>query len=200
MKPLALIGGGGHAMSLLEMMPPDFAVCGYVDNHEVDGMTVPYLGNDDCFQLSDPHMPVHIALVWGGITDMTLRHRIIERYRSHPAPTLIASSAIVTQGSHIGRGCAVMHRAVVNGAAVGDYCVINTGAIIEHGVTIGENSFIGPGAVICGNVTIGRDCIIGAGATIRNGVNIVSSTTIGLGAAVVNDITQSGVYVGIPAK
>ena len=34
-----------------------------------------------------------------------------------------------------------MHGAIVNGASVGDFCIINTGAVIEHGVTLGRNVF-----------------------------------------------------------
>lgn len=200
MTPIALIGGGGHARSVMEMMPDGFTVCGYVDNAPIEDMTSTWLGNDDSFQAESPECPVHISLVWGSATDMSLRRRLIERYRKHPAPTLIASSAIVTPHTEIGRGCAVMHRAVINGAKVGDYCVINTGAIIEHGVRLGENVFVGPGAVICGGVTIGNDCIIGAGATIRNGVTIAAGVTVGMGAAVTSDITAAGTYAGVPAK
>ncbi|MDE6508608.1 MAG: transferase, partial [Muribaculaceae bacterium] len=144
--------------------------------------------------------PIHISLVWGSEGDMSLRRKLIERYRHQPTETLVASTAVITPHSSIGTGCAVMHRAVINGASIGDYSIVNTGAIIEHGVILGENVFVGPGAVICGNAVIGNDCIIGAGAIIKNGVSIVAGTVIGLGAAVISDVTVSGVYSGIPAK
>lgn len=200
MTPLALIGGGGHALSLLEMMPENMAVCGYVDHAPVEGMSLTWLGTDDKFLSENTDCPIHISLVWGSDGDMSLRRKLIERYRHQPTETLVASTAVITPHSSIGTGCAVMHRAVINGASIGDYSIVNTGAIIEHGVILGENVFVGPGAVICGNAVIGNDCIIGAGAIIKNGVSIVAGTVIGLGAAVISDITVSGVYSGIPAK
>lgn len=200
MTPLTLIGGGGHALSLLEMMPENIAVCGYVDNHQAEGMPVTWLGTDDAF-LSDNHdCPVHISLVWGADGDMSLRRKLIEKYRSHKTLTLVASTAVVSKHSQIGHGCAVMHRTVINGATIGDYSIVNTGAIIEHGVKLGENVFIGPGAVICGNAVIGDDCIIGAGAIVKNGISIAPHSIVGLGAAVVSDITEPGIYTGVPAK
>ena len=42
--------------------------------------------------------------------------------------------------------------------------------------------------------------IIGAGAIIRDDVKICSDVVIGMGSIVTHDITQTGVYVGCPAK
>jgi serine acetyltransferase len=45
------------------------------------------------------------------------------------------------------------------------------------------------------------DCVyIGTNAVIREGVHICDGVTIGAGAVVLNDITESGVYAGVPAK
>lgn len=200
MKPIALIGGGGHAHSLMEMMPANMVVVGYADSHPVEDMPVPYLGTDEQFLHSDPGMDVQIALVWGSGANMKLRRKLIDLYSSNPSPTLVAPSAMLTPNAKVGKGCAIMHRAVINGAEIGNYCVVNTGAIVEHGAHLADNVFIGPGAVICGGVSIGADTIVGAGATVRNGVTIVPGTVIGMGAAVVADITKPGVYVGVPAK
>lgn len=197
---IVLIGGGGHALSVMSMLPDGIEVAGYVDNKPVADMPVPYLGTDSDLLASEADVAIHLALVWGRTTDMRLRRKLIDLYRSFSSPTIVAPSALITETSTIGRGCAVMHRAVINGARIGHYSVINTGAIIEHGVTLGENVFIGPGAVICGGVTIGNDSIIGAGATVRQGINIASGSVVGMGAAVVRDITEPGLYTGIPAK
>ena len=197
---IVLIVGGGHALSVMSMLNDSIEVIGYVDHKPVADMPVPYLGTDNDLLASGQEVAIHHALVWGRSTDMRLRRKLIELYRTYSSPTLVAPSALITENSTVGRGCAIMHRAVVNGARIGDFCVINTGAIIEHGVTLGENVFIGPGAVICGGVTIGNDTIIGAGATVRQGIKIAAESVVGIGAAVVKDITESGVYTGIPAK
>ena len=181
---LALIGGGGHAVSLMEMMPCGYSVAGYVDFEPCDGL----------------EMPVHIAVVMGRDGNMKVRRGIIDRYACREMPVIVSSSALVTSHVIIGRGSAVMHRVVINGANIGECNVINTGAIIEHGVSTGSNVFIGPGAVICGGVTIGSDVMIGAGAVIRNNVAIPSGTVIGMGSVVTKSIDKSGVYAGNPCK
>ena len=63
-----------------------------------------------------------------------------------------------------------------------------------------DNVFVGPNATICGGVNIGNNVLIGAGAIIRDDVKICSDVVIGMGSIVTHDITQTGVYVGCPAK
>ncbi|MDE7024699.1 MAG: transferase [Paramuribaculum sp.] len=197
---LALIGGGGHAVSLMEMMPCGYSVAGYVDFEPCDGLELPWLGTDCEFMARYPSMPVHIAVVMGRDGNMKVRRGIIDRYACREMPVIVSSSALVTSHVIIGRGSAVMHRVVINGANIGECNVINTGAIIEHGVSTGSNVFIGPGAVICGGVTIGSDVMIGAGAVIRSNVAIPSGTVIGMGSVVTKSIDKSGVYAGNPCK
>lgn len=187
-------------MSVLSAVPRGEQVAGYVDFHVSDGMQVPYSGTDDEFKsaVSPDDARVHITVVAG--TDMSVRRRIIDSYGAYRPATVIASTAIVLPGSQIGVGSAVMHGAVINGAHVGRHCIVNTGAIVEHGVTLGDNVFVGPGAVICGGVAVGDDVFIGAGATVRNCVTIASGCTVGLGAAVTRSLTEAGVYTGVPAR
>ncbi len=48
-KKLALIGGGGHALSLLDILQPPLMVAGYVDFGISPKMPIPFLGNDSEF-------------------------------------------------------------------------------------------------------------------------------------------------------
>lgn len=187
-------------MSLLSMMPRDIRVLGYVDMARNEHLDLPWLGDDALFAQSHTDTPVHIAVVMGRGGDMTLRRKIIERYEDRQMPVLVAETALVTPTALIGKGSAIMHRAVINGADLGCCNVVNTGAIVEHGVKTGSNVFIGPGAVICGGVTIGNDVMIGAGAVVRNNVTIASGSVIGMGSVVTKNIEQSGVYAGNPCR
>ncbi len=202
MIPLVFIGGGGHALSVLGMLGAGYAVNGYVDACQIDGFPAEWLGTDSEFMASyaPEDTPVHIAVIMGHDSSLSVRAGIINRYRKYAAPVLVAETAVVTPFSTVGRGSAVMHRAVVNGACLGDYNVVNTGAIVEHGVITGENVFIGPGAVVCGGVKIGNNVMVGAGAVIRNNVSIPSGTIIGISAAITKNLPEQGVYAGVPAK
>ena len=42
--------------------------------------------------------------------------------------------------------------------------------------------------------------MLGVGSAVKNNVSITSDCTIGAGAVVVDNIEESGTYVGVPAK
>lgn len=196
-----IIGGGGHARSLIAMAPEALRPLYYVDPEERLGLV--RLGDDDAF-LADSRftdVPVIIGYVATNGTSMAVRRRIIERYAGRRFATIVADDATVAPDAVLGRGTAVFHRAVVNtGAFLGDHVVVNTAAVVEHDVTVGENTFIGPGAVLCGGVTVGRDVFIGAGAVLRPGVSVCDGATVAMGAAVFRNIRKPGVYIGNPAE
>lgn len=195
---IVLLGGGGHALSLLEAMPAAVAVKGYTAPEPSLGMPVRWLGIDKDFrELYTPgEVRLLCAFVYGGRPDLELRRRIIGEYAGWHFYTLVAPTATVTRFSRLGEGTEVMHRAVVNRATLGRHCVVNTGAVVEHDCRIADNVFIGPGAVLGGEVSVGADSFIGLGAMVRNGVSIPPGTVVGMGAVITSDISEPGVYVG----
>jgi UDP-3-O-[3-hydroxymyristoyl] glucosamine N-acyltransferase LpxD len=71
---------------------------------------------------------------------------------------------------------------------------------IGHNSSIGANTVIATGAVIGGSVHMGSNCWVGLNATIRNGISICDDVVVGMATCVTKDITESGVYAGVPAK
>ena len=57
-----------------------------------------------------------------------------------------------------------------------------------------------PNAVVGGNVTINNKVYMGSCSNIKEKIKIIDNTIIGMNAAVVKNITESGTYVGVPAK
>lgn len=202
-KKLALIGGGGHALSLLDILPSPLKAAGYVDFTPKPEMPLPFVGDDNTFTGTCPadEWEIIVTLVSGASCDLSTRRKVIEKYVTYDSPVIVASSAIVSPTATLGAGTAVFHRAIVNArATVGRHCVINTGAIVEHCCTTGDNVFIGPGVIMCGNVIIGDDSYAGAGAIFKPGVKVCPHCVIGAGAVVTKDITLPGTYVGAPAR
>lgn len=199
---IVLAGGGGHALSILEMSDPDdFA--GYIALTPSEAMPLEWLGNDTAVKkLAQEGYVFHMAFVYSGLPIMHKRRQLIEQYESQGARfiSLIAPSAIVSRNSHIGDGTAVLSGAIINRAVIKENVVVNSGAIVEHDCYIGANSFIGPGAVIGGAVSIGEDCFIGLGAKIKNCVTIASGVTVAMGAVVTRDLLQPGIYHGTPLR
>jgi len=89
---------------------------------------------------------------------------------------------------------------VMNHSRIGDQCIINTRALVEHDCVVENGAEIGPGAVLCGRVRVGAHSWIGANATIRPSITIGANTIIGAGAVVVKDIPSGVLAVGVPAK
>ena len=199
-RPLILIGGGGHALSVAAALAPR-EVAGYIDLQASDSMPWRYLGNDDVFLSNPSPGAVVITLVSGSDCNLKNRRRLIDRYEWLINEWFAAESAEIDPSAQIGDGTVVMRKAVINcRCKTGRHCIVNTSAVVEHDCKLGDNVFIGPGAVICGGVTIGDDVYIGANATVHPGTIIASGSVIGLGAAVVSDIVEAGVYAGVPAK
>lgn len=110
-------------------------------------------------------------------------------------------TALVCKTVTYGEGLQVMPAVIVhNDVIIGDQCIINTHALVEHDCVLKDGVEIGPGAVLCGRVHVGKNSWIGANATVRPRVIIGDNSIIGAGAVVVSDIPSNVVAVGVPAK
>lgn len=204
MKPIVLVGGGGHCRSVIEAA--ESSGC------EIRGiLDLPQYFGDSCLGYrvigTDSDIPLYVddcefIITLGFITDPEHRiqlHKLIDNAGGKLA-TVIASTANVSRHAGIGEGTVVLHNANINaGARIGKGCIINTGADIEHDVSIGDYCHISTGALVNGDCRIGKATFIGSGSVIANGVSISDHVVVGAGAAVCADIADKGTYVGVPA-
>ena len=202
MKDVILIGGGGHALSLLEMLDDYGVFIGYSDIKENPSMPLPYLGTDDevLEKYSADDYRVHNAVVYTDKVNLDSRKACIQKFLKYKTISFVASTAIVSPNAVIGDGVAVLHRCVINRALIGVYSIINTGTVIEHDCVLGTNVFVASGCIICGGTSIGNNVFIGTGSVIRDGITIADDVIIGMGSVVTKDLTKSGIYFGNPAK
>ena len=130
------------------------------------------------------------------------RRRKAEQIAGSKLYTAVHPTSVISKiDTEIGEGTVVMPNAVVNaGTHIGKHCVVNSGAIMEHDDRIGDFSHISVGAKLGGMVNIGENCWIGIGANVRNVISVCDNAVIGCGACVVENITEAGTYVGIPAR
>jgi sugar O-acyltransferase (sialic acid O-acetyltransferase NeuD family) len=207
MKPIILIGGGGHCKACIEVIEhqKQLVIEGIVEAHgskSVNVLGYPVVGNDDdlpglartssCFLITIGH-----------IRSATKRRDLYYRVKGLGAtfPTIISPSACVSPHASVGDGTIVMHNAVVNaGVTVGENCIVNTGAIVEHDSMVAAHCHVSTGAIVNGGCDIEEECFIGSGSVVLQGLRIAKGTVIGAGALVVAPIVESGVYVGQPAK
>ena len=197
MRKLAIIGAGGHGKVVADIaLKSGYSEIVFLDDdeniHEYGGYLV--VGKSAEAGKLDADIIV-------GIGSSSVRKRIQESVAASKIATLIHPDAVVAEDIVMGAGTVVMAGAVINpGARIGMGCIINTCSSVDHDCKVKDYVHIAVGSHLCGAVTVGDGTWIGAGATVSNNVSICSDCMIGAGAVVIDDIKESGTYVGVPAR
>jgi sugar O-acyltransferase (sialic acid O-acetyltransferase NeuD family) len=161
------------------------------------------MGIDVIGTTKDVHKFIDSHDVIVGIGNNSTREKIQNMLEKLGAsiPVLIHPSAIIGNDVEIGIGTVVMAGVVINCCTkIGKGCIINTSATIGHDNIIEDFVHISPGAHLAGTVKVGQGSWLGIGSIVRNNIIITQNVNIGAGAVVVKNITESGTYIGIPAK
>lgn len=205
---IILLGGGGHAKVLIELIMRDgrYEIIGILDSQlKIRSLVrdVPVLGDDGL--LAELYkIGVNRACIGvGSVKDNTRRKRLYERVKQYnfSVPCLIHPSAIISENAKVSEGVQIMAGAIVQtGSKIGENTIVNTGSIIEHDCNIGEHVHICSGAVISGGCTIDKGVFIGAGATVIQGVKIGRDSIVAAGAVVTRDVPDGAKVMGVPAK
>jgi len=190
-QPLLLIGCGGHARSLIDVVESscNWHIMGLVGLPEEVGREVlgyPVLGSEEDLSTLRQRCP-NALLAVGQIGLSPHRPRLaIDLERCDFAmPVVVSSYAHVSRHAVLGAGTTVGHEVIVNaGARVGDHCILNTKALIEHDVVIGDYCHISTGALINGGVQLGSRSFIGSGAVLRDGLTLPAETVVSAGKRV----------------
>ena len=194
---LVIIGAGGHGKVIADIALKNGYkdICFVDDNVDGDCMGYPSVGKScDLEQLNNGETDFVIA-----IGDNQIRKRIAEQHKLNWV-TLIHPSAQIAYGVLIGIGSVVMAGAVINPeATIGQHCIINTCAVIEHDNQLSDYVHVSPNATLGGTVHVGSCTQIGVGATVRNNISIGNNILVGAGSVVIKNLSFSGIYVGIPA-
>lgn len=202
MKPLILIGAGGHCRSVIEAAESNGRrIAGILDRPGIESAGVsgyPVLGCDDDISqyVAECEFVVTLGMVKSAERRRQLHQLVLAAGGS--LATVIASTAFVSPRAELGAGTVVLHQAVVNaGAVVGTGCIINTAAVVEHDARVGNYTHISTGAIVNGGAAVGAACMVGSHATLLHGVTVCDQTVIGAAATVVGPITTPGTYTGI---
>lgn len=190
MQDIVLIGGGGHAKSVIDIIECEnkFNIIGIIDTAENIGKNVlgyKIIGTDENLkEIFQNCKNAHISI--GQIKTNEPRKRIFEILKNigFNLPVIISPFAYVSKHATIGEGSIIMHNALINsGAVVGKNCIINTKALIEHDAKIGNHCHISTASVINGGVIIADDTFFGSNATSKEYINIGENCVVGGGCS-----------------
>ena len=142
-----------------------------------------------CITIGNPHgrvrLTLHNRLTEEGLTSTMVIH-----------PTAwVADNAVIETGAQILAGAVVAAE-----VRIGQQCIINTRASVDHETILGDGVEVSPGATLCGLVRVGDNAWIGAGATILPRVEIGPNAVVGAGAVVTKDVPEGATVVGVPAR
>jgi len=123
--------------------------------------------------------------------------------------------ASVIRGATIGEYCNIGANALLDGAVLGDRCIVQSGARIYTGTVIGNDCFIGPNAVFCNDmwpeyskdgysiafyrkngpaIVIGNGASIGANAVVLPGVVVGHNSIVAAGAVVDRNVPDGMLF------
>jgi sugar O-acyltransferase (sialic acid O-acetyltransferase NeuD family) len=187
---LALFGYGGHAREAACQIEQE--VTFFVDDK---------YANDVAKPISEFNPEEYMMIV--AVADSKDRADIVAKLPKetkyftfiHPSVHIMDDNIQVGVGSFIGA-----NSILTTNIKLGNHALLNRGNHIGHDSVAGNFFSMMPNAVVGGNVTIGDNVYLGSCSNIREKINITSDVLIGMNAAVVTNLTESGVYVGVPAK
>ena len=204
MKPLILIGGGGHCKSVIEAAESQGReILGVLDMPEDLGkeiLSTKVIGTDDDI----PHYvdKAEFVITVGFIKNPATRIKLYNKVKEAGGKlaTVIASTAHVSKYAEIGEGTVVLHQAFVNAdAKVGCNVILNNFVSIEHDAVIGDQCHISTGAMINGECKVGNNCFIGSQSVLANCISVGEDIIVGAGSFVRKSISEKGIYSGNPA-
>ncbi len=195
MKPVIVLGSGGHARVLLGMLRRlNVQILGITDPHRP--VSSDYAGirimGDDAVIYGYTSDQVQLVNGIGSLPgDAGLRARLFSCFqqRGYIFKTLIDPKAFVDDDTDLAAGVQAMAGVIIQaGTKIARNSIINSGAIVEHECRIGMHVHIAPGAVLSGGVDIGDYVHIGTGASVIQGIRIGEGSVVGAGSVVARDV------------
>ncbi len=203
--PIVMIGGGGHASVLAEILLGQgrniLAVVSPEDigrRSVLKGITI--LEKDEDVLKFDKDKVLLVNGI-GMMPKSSFKQKINEYFLSlgYQFETVIADSAFISPFSKIETGAQILPMAIIqSGVTVGHHSIINTGALVEHDCKIGAYNHIAPKATLCGQVETKENVYVGAGSTVIQGISIGSGAIVGAGASLTQSLEEN--TIAYPAR
>lgn len=188
MKPIILIGGGGHCISCIDVieMTKEFSILGIIDSSKKKGTKIldyEVIGDDNDIEILSKTC-VNFLITIGQIKSHLIRQEIYLKLKklNLKLPIIISPLSYVSRYADINEGTIVMHDAIINaGAKLGKCNIINSKSLIEHEVLVGDFCHISTSSIVNGQTVIEDNCFIGSNSVLVNNIKIKKNSIIPAG-------------------
>ncbi|HYC85923.1 MAG TPA: NeuD/PglB/VioB family sugar acetyltransferase [Chryseosolibacter sp.] len=203
---MVIVGAGGHALELLDVLVSDNRSDGlfFFDNltSSKNRLFAGYsILRTESELITELRRDPTVILGTGNVHHRRALAEYCEKLGGKLMSVVSSTSHISKLNVTLGQGVNVMRNVMIGpGATIGEGTLVNAHVLIHHESVIGEYCEICPGVIIAGNVSIGDNTMIGAGAVILPKIRIGNNVTVGAGAVVLGDIVDDIVVVGNPAR
>jgi len=192
-----IIGAGGFGREVFWSLPPEMREkTSFFVNDEFWNPE-----DKNVFPLSRLDVNLHEVIV--AVGNPSDRKKIIE---SLPENTkffihIHESVIIMDKNVEIGEGSIICAGSIITtNVKIGKHAHLNLQTTVGHDTVIGDFFTAAPGVKISGNCIIGNCVYFGTNSSVREKIKICDNVTIGLNGGAVKDVTEEGVYAGVPVK
>jgi sugar O-acyltransferase (sialic acid O-acetyltransferase NeuD family) len=203
MSSLLIIGAGDHGRVVADTAETieRWSDIAFLDDRAADLSVVdglPVLGPISALASVGAEFSEVVVAVGDNAKRMLLLQQVMSRGLT--LALVVHHSAAISRRARLGPGTVVLAQCAVNaGASLGEGCIVNTGATVDHDDVIGACVHLSPGVHLGGNVRVGERTWLGIGASAKDGVSIGADVIVGAGAVVIGDIPDGVVAMGVPA-
>lgn len=200
-KPLLIIGAGGHASVLVDILRQQKREILGVVSPQIESKSKVFDGiehfksDDDVLKFDN--QSVNLVNGIGSLPGNHLRTVLFNKFKTlgYEFETVVANNAIVSDYVELAEGVQIFTGVIVQtNVSIGANTIINTGSIIEHDCAIGRHNHIAPGVTLSGHVLTSEYVHIGTGASVIQSVSIGGNSIIGAGAIATKNIADNMVY------
>ena len=200
-KPVIVLGAGGHAKVILDMLVRSGRkIQGIIAPDKVAGESLfgfKIIGDDKVISGFLPNS-VELANGVGALPYTKHRWELAEKMRKqgYSFTTVIHPSAIVANDVKLADGVQVMAGVIIQpGTSVGRDSIINTGVLLDHDCNVAQNCHLASGVICSGEVNI-EECVhIGAGTSIIQNINVGKNSVIAAGSVIYKDIEKGRIVI-----